>query len=112
MDDAVAQHEQRFVWSSPTALVATHEGYVVWPVSGNPIVLDHAGMALYDCFQAPLSIADLASDLVDAVGLTAVQATTTVFGLVSGLVQSGHLIGEGLNPMPVSLLSYPPTASP
>ena len=85
---------------------------MVWPASGVPAAFDDAAAALLDCFWEPLTINELANDLEAAVGLTRAQAVTSAFTFVSALLSSGHLIREGLNPMPVSLLSYPPSASP
>lgn len=97
---------------APAAEITTAAARIIWPTGGVPAAFDDAAAALYDCFAAPLSISELAGDLVEAVGLSESEAMTTAFGFVSGLLQSGHLISEGLNPMPVSLLSYPPSASP
>lgn len=111
MSDTAGPPVDRFR-AAPAAEVSTASARVIWPVGGVPAAFDAAASALFDCFDQPLSIPDLAADLVDAVGLSEPEAMTTAFGFVSGLVQSGHLIREGLKPMPVSLLSYPPSASP
>ena len=111
MNEIAVQPVERF-HAGPAAEVATSSARIIWPVGGVPAAFDAAASALFDCFDQPLSIPDLAADLVAAVGLSEPEAMTTAFGFVSGLLQSGHLIREGLNPMPVSLLSYPPSASP
>lgn len=97
---------------APMAKASTREARVIWPVSGVPAAFGDAAAALYDCFGEPLAVNELAEDMRAAVGLTEAEAVTSAFAFVNALLSSGHLIREGLDPMPVSLLSYPPSASP
>jgi hypothetical protein len=90
-----------------------HAGFrIAWPHGGLPVALDLAASTVLDLFAEPLSAREVADDLVAAIGLdweTAMQSASTV---TTSLLQTGHLIPEGLVPMPAAHLAYPPSASP
>lgn len=101
----------RFV-ASPAAVLELTESRLVWPLGGHPAALDAAAAAMLDCFEQPLSGAELAEDLIDALEMQSSEAERVVRDLVTTLLASGHLIPEGLRPMPTALMGYPPSASP
>ena len=103
---------QRLRTSLPVAVLQRPTSRLVWPIGGYPAVFDEVATTLYDCFEDPVTVDELAADLVDALNMDMGTAVTTLFGFSSALLSSGHLIPEGMNPMPVSHLSYPPSASP
>ncbi len=106
------QPPQRLRTSLPAAVLQRPTSRLVWPIGGYPAVFDEVATTLYDCFEEPVSVDELAIDLVDALNMDMGTAVTTLFGFTTALLSSGHLIPEGMNPMPVSHLSYPPSASP
>ena len=107
----LTESDQRFIVAAQASL--ERDAFrISWPHGGYPAALDAAAAALLDCFSQPASPAEVAEDLVAVVGLDADEALRTVGAFAAGLLASGHLIPEGLSPMPTSLLSYPPSASP
>jgi hypothetical protein len=106
-----ADPDQRFV-TAPQAVLERDEFRISWPPGGLPMALDPAAASMLDCFEEPLSPRELAADLVAALGMDARSAERTALTLADSLLRSGQLIPEGLNPMPTSHLSYPPSASP
>lgn len=107
----LADPEQRLT-AAPQASI-DHAGFrIAWPHGGLPVALDPAASAVLDLFSEPLAAREVADDLVAAIGLdveTAAQSASTV---TSSLLRTGHLIPEGLVPMPAAHLAYPPSASP
>ena len=111
MSDHLIASEPRFV-AAPHALLECEGFRIGWPYGGYPAALDAAAATLLDCFSDPLSPAELAEDLIIAIGLDSDEAHRSVGLFAAGMVATGHLLPEGLSPMPTSLLSYPPAASP
>ena len=58
-----------------------------------------------------MTVSELADDFAYAFDIERVEAISTVFGFASGLLLSGHLIPDGMSPMPAAMLSYPPAPS-
>lgn len=97
---------------APQAVLDLDQFHVAWPDGGLPVALDAAAHAMLQCFDSLLSTRELAQDLVATIGLSAEEADRSALSLVDSLLRTGHLIPEGLEPMPTSLLGYPPAASP
>ena len=109
--EPVAFGRTRFVLA-PHASIGIGSSRLVWPMGGNPAVLDPASTAMLECFTEPLSPRELADDLVDAVGLDHDTALRSAVDTAYALRMSGHLIAEDQVPMPSWRLDYPPSASP
>lgn len=100
------------VFRPPLAELDHEHLRIAWPYGGLPVALDLAAAAMFDCFASPLSARELAADLATVTGLSTEEAERSAADLVGSLVRTGHLIPEGMRPMPASLLGYPPSASP
>ena len=98
--------------AAPRAVLECDGFRIDWPDGGYPVALDLAAATLLDCFSTPITPGELADDLVAVLGLDPHDASRSVGTLAAGLVATGHLVADGLSPMPSSLLSYPPSASP
>lgn len=98
--------------AAPQAAIDRPAFRVAWPHGGLPVALDRAAAAMLDCFSDPLSARELAEDLVVALGLSPHEAQRSAGSIVASLLNSGHVIPEGLEPMPATRLGYPPSASP
>lgn len=85
---------------------------ISWPSGGYAAALDFAAASMLDCFDEPLSIAELATDVAAATELERTATVLMVKSLVNLLVRSGHLHVYGQSPPPASFLYYPPRASP
>ena len=85
---------------------------VAWPQGGLPAALDPAAAAMLDCFDEPLSASELAADLVAALELPSDDARRSAVRITHSLLLTGHIVPDGLEPMPSTRLSYPPSASP
>lgn len=97
--------------SLPAAQRQLEPARIVWPLGGHPAAFDEAAATLYDCFVEPVTVSDLADDFAYAFDIERIEAVNTVLGFAAGLLSSGHLIPDGMNPMPVAILSYPPGPS-
>lgn len=97
---------------APQAALQHGAMHIRWPYAGNAAALDDAAVTLLDCFDPPATPQEIADDLVDAVGLDPQVALDTMRNITTKLLGSGHLMVEGLTPLPTSLLAYPPSASP
>jgi hypothetical protein len=106
-----AQLDQRFT-TAPQA-VLEHPAYrLTWPHGGFPVALGSGAATMLDCFEEPLAPRELATDLVAALGLDEEDALHSIGSFTDSLLRTGHLIPEGLIPMPADRLTYPPSASP
>ncbi|MBA2282229.1 MAG: hypothetical protein H0W25_13515 [Acidimicrobiia bacterium] len=103
--------DQRFV-AAPQASLNRPAFRVAWPGGGLPVALDLAASAMLDCFDEPLSPRHLADDLVAALGLEPAVALESASSVAQTLLRSGHVIPDGMVPMPPDSLAYPPPASP
>lgn len=103
--------DRRFV-AAPQAAVAHPEFRLAWPKGGLPVALDPAAATILDLFDQPLSAQELAADLVAALDLEPTVAARSASSVTATLLRTGHLIPEGMDPMPEQYLSYPPSASP
>ena len=97
--------------SAPAAEAQIGRARIVWPAGGHPAAFDEAAATLYDCFAEPVTISELADDFAYAFDIERIEAVNTVLGFASGLLSSGHLIPDGMSPMPAVMLSYPPAPS-
>ena len=96
---------------APQAILEREEFRLAWPQGGLPVALDRAASAMLDCFAEPLSPRELAKDLEAAVGLAPDEARRSAVATTLALRNTGHLIPDGLEPMPARRLAYPPPAS-
>ena len=93
--------------------VADRDNYILaWPTSGKPLALDLAAASILACFEEGASAEEVIDDLVNAIGLEPNAAIRVTSDIVNKGLAAGHLIPEGLNPMPVDRFFYPPVASP
>lgn len=83
-----------------------------WAIDGFPIALDPAAATMLDFFNDPLQPSELERDLVDALDLDLSEARRSVTGVVSALVESGHLWPADEPKPPVTRSWYPLSASP
>jgi hypothetical protein len=102
--------DQRFV-AAPQATLTRPAFRVAWPDGGLPVALDVAAAAMLDCFEEPLTPRELADDLVAAIGIEPAVALESASSVAHTLLRSGHVIPEGMVPMPPHSLTYPPPAS-
>lgn len=104
--------ERAFVHAPGTAITSFDGGIsMVWPAAGAPALLDEVGLSMYECFAEPLSVTELADDLIAAVGLEPQDAMTSAYRFVSSIAPSGHLIQVG-DVLDGEHWVYPPSASP
>jgi hypothetical protein len=111
VDQPVPFAKTRFVLA-PQASIDVGTSRLVWPMGGNPAVLDPASAVMLDCFAEPLSPRELADDLVDALGLDEESAVRSAVDTSYAFRIGGQIIAEHQEPMPSWHLDYPPSASP
>lgn len=98
--------------AAPQAVLERPDFRIAWPQGGLPVALDRAAATMLDCFTDPLTPRELADDLVAALDLSPDDAQRSAATITHALLNTGHLIPEGLRPMPSASLGYPPSASP
>lgn len=105
-------HLDQRLRAAPQAVLERDDVRLAWPHGGLPVALDRAGATILDCFAEPLTPRELAADLAAALDLTPEEARRSAASTTMALLNTGHLIPDGMRPMPASRLAYPPSASP
>ena len=83
----------------------------VWADGGNPAVIDRASASLLDCFVEAATPDQVATDLVDVIGLDRDTARRASANAAHWFRNAGLIVATDRDPMESWRFDYPPAAS-